>query len=105
MTAEQRARLDRKRRVRLGYLDDRLFVCRAVVMGVETEPLRVMEKKKQRNRHTRHVFSKHKYTCLRIGELRLKSLEELESDGVAGSTAPMGEGDVIVEVETSASVQ
>lgn len=30
------------------YLDERLFVCRAVVMGVESEPLRIKEKTKRR---------------------------------------------------------
>ncbi|KAG8626652.1 hypothetical protein KVT40_005597 [Elsinoe batatas] len=64
---------------RVSYLDSRLFVCRAVVMGTESEPMRVMEKTKRRQRHTRHVKSKHRYTVLKIKELRVKSVEEIES--------------------------
>ncbi|CAK4031527.1 aconitate hydratase [Lecanosticta acicola] len=60
------------------YLDERLFVCRAVVMGVESEPMRIKEKTKRRQRHVRKVKSKHRYTILKIKELRLRSLEELD---------------------------
>lgn len=101
MTDAQRARLDSKKRVKLGYLDDRLFVCRAVVTGVESEPLRVTEKKKQRNRHTRHVYSKHRYTCLRISELRLKSIIELEEEGATSSQAAISEDGAVVETTLS----
>ncbi|GAM90911.1 hypothetical protein ANO11243_089570 [Dothideomycetidae sp. 11243] len=59
-----------------------LFVCRAVVMGVEAEPMRVLEKTKRRQRHVKHVKSKHKYTVLKIKELRVRSLEEIESGKV-----------------------
>ena len=52
------------------YLDERLFECRARVMGTEAEPLRIKEKKKQRNRRRRTVQSKHKFTILRISEVR-----------------------------------
>ncbi|KXS95153.1 hypothetical protein AC578_5108 [Pseudocercospora eumusae] len=57
------------------YIDDRLFVCRAVVMGVESEPLRIKEKTKRRQRHVRKVKSKHRYTILKIKELRLKLVQ------------------------------
>jgi large subunit ribosomal protein L21 len=60
------------------YLDERLFTCRARVVGVESEPLRVMRKTKRRQRHTRHVQSKHKYTVLKVSEVEVKSLEEYE---------------------------
>jgi large subunit ribosomal protein L21 len=60
------------------YLDDRMFVCRARVVGVETEPLRVEEKAKRRQRHVKHVMSKMKFTVLRVSELEVKSLEEYE---------------------------
>lgn len=60
------------------YLDERLFTCRATVMGEESEPMRVMEKTKRRQRHVKHVFSKHKYTVLRVGEVHVKSLEDYE---------------------------
>lgn len=66
-------------KVKMPYLDDRLFVCRAVVMGVESEPLRTKEKTKRRNRKTKTVKSKHRFTVLRIKELRVRSLEEIES--------------------------
>jgi len=56
------------------YLDERLFTCRAVVMGTESEPMRVMEKTKRRQRHTRHVKSKHKYTILKIREVSVNEV-------------------------------
>ncbi|KAK5159167.1 hypothetical protein LTR04_005008 [Oleoguttula sp. CCFEE 6159] len=62
-----------------GYLDERLFVCRAVVMGTEAEPMRVMEKTKRRQRHVKTVRSKLRFTVLRIKEVRVRSLEEIES--------------------------
>jgi len=61
------------------YLDERLFTCRAVVMGVESEPMRVMEKTKQRQRHTKHVKSKHKYTVLKIREVSVNEMSDAES--------------------------
>ncbi|EME49784.1 hypothetical protein DOTSEDRAFT_164476 [Dothistroma septosporum NZE10] len=65
---------------KFSYIDDRLFVCRAVVIGVESEPLRIKEKTKRRNRHVRKVKSKHRYTILKIKQLRIKSVEELENE-------------------------
>ncbi|KAI6087027.1 hypothetical protein F4821DRAFT_236883 [Hypoxylon rubiginosum] len=53
------------------HVDPALFECRATVLGVETEPLRVKIKTKRRNRRSRTVRSKHKYTVLRISELKL----------------------------------
>ncbi|PSN63095.1 hypothetical protein BS50DRAFT_576908 [Corynespora cassiicola Philippines] len=60
------------------YLDDRLFTCRATVIAIESEPMRIMEKTKRRQRHTKHVKSKHRYTVLKISEVSVKSLEEYE---------------------------
>ncbi|KAK4983658.1 hypothetical protein LTR66_006499 [Elasticomyces elasticus] len=60
------------------YLDDRLFVCRAVVMGVEAEPMRIKEKTKRRNRRVKKVKSKHRFTILRIKEVTVRSLAEIE---------------------------
>lgn len=57
------------------YLDERLFVCRAVVMGVESEPMRTKEKTKRRQRHVKTVKSKHRFTILKIKELRIESPE------------------------------
>ncbi|KAI4631889.1 uncharacterized protein J4E87_002596 [Alternaria ethzedia] len=61
------------------YLDERLFTCRARVVGVETEPLRVEEKTKRRRRHVKHVMSKQYFTVLKISDLEVKSLEEYEA--------------------------
>lgn len=61
------------------YVDERLYECRAVVTGTESEPMRVMIKKKRRCRRKKHVFSKHKFTVLRVSEVRLcpEVLEEV----------------------------
>ncbi|EGP92323.1 uncharacterized protein MYCGRDRAFT_66192 [Zymoseptoria tritici IPO323] len=64
------------------YVDDRMFVCRAVVTGVESEPMRIKEKTKRRQRHVKKVKSKHRYTIIKIKELRVKSVEEIESGEV-----------------------
>lgn len=60
------------------YVDERLFECRAVVLGTEAEPMRVMIKKKRRCRRKRQVFSKHKYTVLRISEVKVAKVGEME---------------------------
>ncbi|QSZ33830.1 hypothetical protein DSL72_005402 [Monilinia vaccinii-corymbosi] len=60
------------------YLDERIFECKARVMGTEAEPMRIKEKTKRRNRKVKTVRSKHKYTILRISELKIKTVEELE---------------------------
>jgi len=62
------------------YLDERLFVCRARVVGVTQEPFRVKVKKKPRIRHERHVVSKHTYTQLRIMEVTVNGSEALEAE-------------------------
>lgn len=61
------------------YLDERLFTCRARVVGIESEPLRVEEKTKRRRRHVKHVKSKLHFTVLKISDLEVKSLEDYES--------------------------
>jgi hypothetical protein len=60
------------------YLDERIFECRATVLGTEGEPVRVKEKTKRRQRKVKTVRSKHKFTVLRISDLKIKGLEELE---------------------------
>lgn len=60
------------------YLDERIFECRARVMGTESEPLRVKEKTKRRNRKVNIVRSKHRFTILRIAEVKVNDLEEIE---------------------------
>ncbi|KAK4177983.1 putative mitochondrial LSU ribosomal protein L49 precursor [Triangularia setosa] len=53
------------------YVDESLFECRAVVEGTEAEPMRLKIKKKQRCRRTKTVKSKHKYTVLRVSEVKI----------------------------------
>ncbi|OBT82640.1 hypothetical protein VE02_07922 [Pseudogymnoascus sp. 03VT05] len=60
------------------HVDERVFECRAIVMGTEGEPARIKIKKKQRNRRTKTVISKHKFTVLKLSELRVKDLAEIE---------------------------
>jgi len=59
------------------FVDERLFECRARVMGVEAEPMRVKEKTKRRQRRVKHVRSKHKFTILKISELKIKGPLEI----------------------------
>ncbi|KKK17714.1 hypothetical protein P175DRAFT_0504866 [Aspergillus ochraceoroseus IBT 24754] len=63
------------------YVDERLFECRVRVMGVDSEPLRVKEKTKRRRRHVQHVTSKHRYTLLRVMDVKVKTAEELLQEG------------------------
>ncbi|QPH00027.1 hypothetical protein C2857_003145 [Epichloe festucae Fl1] len=60
------------------HIDERVFECRATVLGVESEPLRIKIKKKRRQRRMRQAKSKHRYTILRISELKIKNPEDLE---------------------------
>jgi large subunit ribosomal protein L21 len=60
------------------WVDERVFECRARVLGTEAEPMRCKVKTKRRNRRVKTVRSKHKYTILRVSELRVKGLEEIE---------------------------
>ena len=57
------------------HIDERVFECRATVLGVESEPLRIKVKKKRRQRRARTVKSKHRYTILRISELNINDVE------------------------------
>lgn len=65
---------------KMRWVDERVFVCRATVVGVESEPMRVKEKTKQRNRHVKHAKSKHKYTVLRISELTVRDVNEIKAN-------------------------
>ena len=60
------------------FIDERLFDCRATILGVESEPLRVKIKKKRRCRKKRRVRSKHRYTIISVSGLRVRGLEEVE---------------------------
>lgn len=59
------------------YIDERLYELRAVVHGVEAEPMREMEKTKRRNRKVKTVKTKLRYTVLRISELKIARPEDL----------------------------
>ncbi|RAH66514.1 mitochondrial 54S ribosomal protein bL21m [Aspergillus aculeatinus CBS 121060] len=63
------------------YVDERLYECRVRVVGVDSEPLRVKEKTKRRRRHVQMVRSKHKYTLLRVMDVKIKTAEELLREG------------------------
>ncbi|KAL4810240.1 ribosomal protein L21-like protein [Aspergillus unguis] len=63
------------------YIDERLFECRVRVMGVESEPMRIKEKTKRRRRHVQKVMSKHRYTILKVMEVKIKTEEELRREG------------------------
>ena len=59
-------------------IDERAFECRATVLGTESEPMRIKVKKKRRQRRKRTVMSKHRYTMLRISQLDIMNIDELE---------------------------
>ena len=61
------------------YIDERLFECRMRVMGLDSGPMMIKEKKKRRIRRTKKVASKHKYTVLKVMEVRVKSMDEIMS--------------------------
>ena len=54
------------------YIDENLYSCKAIVVEETSEPLRIKEKTKRRQRHIRKIKSKHPYTVLRIKELVVK---------------------------------
>lgn len=83
---------------RPGYIDPSLFVCRATVLGTESEPLRIKEKTKRRQRHVKHVKSKHLYTILRVSEVVVRAGEVRLSAEVGGDgmhTGIGGEGQTV----------
>ena len=62
------------------YLDERLFECRVRVLGLDSGPMMIKEKTKRRQRRVKTVRSKHKFTALKVMEVKVKSLEELEGE-------------------------
>jgi len=58
------------------FIDPNLFECRATVVEETAEPMRVKVKTKRRQRKTKKVHSKHKYTVLRVSELLIKEAPE-----------------------------
>lgn len=71
--------INKRRTGEPSYIDERLFECRMRVMGLDSGPMMTMDKKKRRIRRTKRVTSKHKYTVLKVMELKIKGLEELTS--------------------------
>ncbi|RVD82655.1 mitochondrial 54S ribosomal protein bL21m [Arthrobotrys flagrans] len=69
------------------YIDPRLFNCKAVVVEITSEPMRVKEKTKRRQRKVKKVKSKHRYTVLRICELEVNELPEGLEEEVAAAAA------------------
>ena len=53
------------------WVDETKFLCRAVVVGVEAEPLRRVEKTVRRNRRVRVKKNKMHFTVLRITDLEI----------------------------------
>ena len=62
------------------FLDERLFECRVRVVGLESQPMTEKKKTKRRNRKVKTVRSKHRYTVLKVMEVKVKGLEELKSE-------------------------
>ncbi|OAQ96041.1 hypothetical protein LLEC1_01537 [Akanthomyces lecanii] len=60
------------------HISEDVFECRATVLGTESEPLRIKIKKKRRTRRARRATSKHRYTILRISDLTIKTVEDIE---------------------------
>lgn len=68
------------------WVDSRVFVCRAVVAGVEAEPMRIMEKTKRRNRRVKLVRSKHRYTEIVVQELSVNGVDQIAAaEALAGN--------------------
>ena len=70
---------DAKRTGEPNYLDERLYECRARVLGVDSGPMMKEEKTKRRQRRVKTVRSKHKYTVLKVMEVKIKGVEELKT--------------------------
>ncbi|KAJ5780665.1 hypothetical protein N7457_005825 [Penicillium paradoxum] len=62
-------------------IDERMYECRVRVTGVDAEPLRIKEKTKRRNRHVKQAKSKHRYTLMRVMDVRVKTPDELLAEG------------------------
>ncbi|KAI6246680.1 54S ribosomal protein L49, mitochondrial [Erysiphe necator] len=60
------------------YVDERIYECRATVIGTESEPMRFKEKTKRRCRKVKTVKSKHHFTIIRIADLKIKNLADMK---------------------------
>ena len=77
------------------WVDETRFLCRAVVVGVEGEPLREVVKTVRRNRRVRIKKSKMHFTVLRITGLEIlpegmKAQEEEISEELEGRDVENG---------------
>lgn len=54
------------------WVDERFYVCRVRVMGVEGEPMRIIKKTKRRQRYVQTVKRKMRYTVVRCLEVEVK---------------------------------
>ncbi|KAF3187287.1 hypothetical protein TWF106_002465 [Orbilia oligospora] len=70
------------------YIDPRLFECKAVVVEITSEPMRIKEKTKRRQRRVKKVKSKHRYTVLRICELGVNEWPEELGREVTAAAPP-----------------
>ncbi|EGX49297.1 hypothetical protein AOL_s00078g330 [Orbilia oligospora ATCC 24927] len=70
------------------YIDPRLFECKAVVVEITSEPMRIKEKTKRRQRRVKKVKSKHRYTVLRICELGVNEWPEELGEEVTAAAPP-----------------
>ncbi|KAL9111966.1 MAG: hypothetical protein Q9227_003586 [Pyrenula ochraceoflavens] len=70
------------------YIDERLFECRARVIGTDSGPMLIKEKTKRRQRRTKTVKSKHKHTVLKVMEIKVKPLEQLGNYILEPQNAP-----------------
>ncbi|KAL8712474.1 MAG: hypothetical protein Q9220_003322 [cf. Caloplaca sp. 1 TL-2023] len=68
------------------WVDEKCFVCRARVVGVETEPMRFKEKTKRRQRRVKVVRSKMRFTVLRIVEVGVSVPDEEVGGGAEDGT-------------------
>merc|ERR1711981_96677 len=78
-SSTQKEKLDGRGLKDLGYIDERLFTCRARVLGTELEPMRIKEKTKRRQRHIRRIRSKHAYTILRVMEIGVADVDAIQA--------------------------
>lgn len=62
----------------LPWVDPKYFVCRARVVGIEGEPMRIEKKTKRRQRRVKTVKNKMRFTVLRCFELKVLKDGEIE---------------------------
>jgi hypothetical protein len=99
--AASHSRDDHKTSREVAYIDERLFTCRARVLGTEVEPLRVKEKTKRRQRHIRRVKSKHAYTVLRVMEVGVSDVDAIAASGEVG----LGSVEEVIERDEKVKIE